>query len=160
MSSPPSPVPAIRQYQPADRSTCLDIFDSNRPKYFAEHERGEFAAWLDDPHRAVYSVIEIGGAIVACGGIYHDGKKNHVGLAWGMVRQDMQGQQIGTQLTQFRIDQMTQLFPALEQHLGTSQHTFRFYEKQGFVVTDVIGDGFGEGIDRYNMVRSPRGDAN
>jgi ribosomal protein S18 acetylase RimI-like enzyme len=143
----------LREYTSADRDACLAIFDSNRPRYFADHERAEFAEWLDKPDRASYSVIEIDGDIVAAGGIFYCPKQNHVGLAWGMVHNALHGQGIGRRLTEFRVEQMGQQFAELEQRLATSQHTFRFYEKMGFTLTNVTADGFGKGIDRYDMVR-------
>ncbi len=144
-----------REYTSDDRTSCLTIFDSNYPKFFAEEERAMFSDWLDQPDRASYQVIELDGRVVACGGIYHDDGKGQTGLAWGMVHSELHGQGIGRFLTRIRVEQMTAQFPELTQHLGTSQHTFQFYEKMGFAVTKVTTDGFGPGIDRYDMSREP-----
>ncbi|MFK7821345.1 MAG: N-acetyltransferase family protein [Planctomycetaceae bacterium] len=143
----------IREYSPDDRETCLAIFDTNRPKYFAEHEREEFAGWLDKTDRPSYSVLELTNEVVACGGIYLDEVRNQTGLAWGMVRSDLHSQGIGRVLTELRVQQMQTEFPTLKQCLETSQHTFQFYEKMGFQTVEITPDGFGPGIDRYDMVR-------
>ncbi len=143
-----------RDFTPTDREACLAIFDGNLGKYFALHERDEFARWLDKRDRQPYQVVELAGEIVACGGIYFDSDKDHVGLAWGMVRRDLHRQGIGRWLTELRLRQMTDLFPNKSQRLGTSQHTFEFYQRMGFKVTNVTPGGFGPGIDRYDMERS------
>ena len=145
----------LREYEAADRSVCLAIFDSNCPKYFSVPEREEFAAWLDEEDRASYSVIERDGKVVACGGIFHEPKDDSVGMAWGMVHQDLHRQGLGRRLTEFRLQQMAEQFPRSIQRLGTSQRTFEFYEKMGFRVEKITPNGYAEGIDRYDMVRIP-----
>ena len=36
-------------------------------------------------------------------------------------------------------------------HLDTSQHTYRFFEKFGFSVNQISKNGYGEGLDKYDM---------
>ena len=146
---------SIREYTAKDFDACLDLFDSNCPKYFTAPERELFADWLNQEDRASYSVMEREGRIIACGGIYHDPDTSSVGLAWGMVHQDFHRQGFGRRLTELRLKQMAEQFPGLTQRLGTSQHTFQFYEKMGFEVEKVTRNGYAEGIDRYDMVRTP-----
>lgn len=148
---------SAHEYVSDDREACLAIFDGNLGTYFAEHERDEFSEWLDKPDRESYLVWRIGKDVVACGGIYHDPEQNCVGLAWGMVRRDLHRQGIGRQLTERRVQQMSELYPNFEQRLGTSQHTFEFYQRMGFEVTSITPDGFGKGLDRYDMVRGGSG---
>ena len=145
----------IREYATTHRETCLAIFDSNRPKYFAEPEREQFAGWLDKTDRPTYSVVELDNEVVACGGIYLDEGRNQTGLAWGLVRSDLHSRGIGRIMTQHRVQQMRDQFPDLTQRLETSQHTFHFYEKMGFQTVEITPDGFGPGIDRYDMTRQP-----
>ena len=151
---PPQPIP-FREYRPEDLDTCLEIFESNNPKYFRDHERQGFIDWLNDPDRAPYYLFEIDGEVVACAGIYHDPDQNRAGMAWGMVRLEKHGQGIGRSMTQFRIDRMNELYPGVPQHLETIQLTFGFYEKLGFRVVKITPDGCGDGLHRYDMVREP-----
>ncbi len=144
----------IREFKPTDRAKCLEIFESNQPEYFTEHEYTEFADWLDNPDCPTYSVVELNGKIVACGGLYVADDGQHVGMAWGMVHRDSQRNGIGRQLTEFRLEQMHELYPNLEQRLATSQLTFGFYEKLGFKTLKVTENGFGPGLDRYDMLRN------
>ena len=64
----------VRPYHPNDEAACLALFGSNMPRFFAEAERPDFAdflATLVDPSAAdPYFVIEEGGQVVACGGVY------------------------------------------------------------------------------------------
>ena len=144
---------ALREYTSDDCESCMAIFESNLGKYFAPHERQEFLDWLNRPGRPSYSVVERGGEIVACGGIYHDDELNVVGLAWGMVRRDLHRQGLGKVLAEHRVKQMAEQYPGLDHCLATSQHTYGFYEKMGFEVESVKADGFYDGIDRYDMIR-------
>ena len=153
MNSEYNQILQFREYEPKDRAKCLEIFDSNRPDYFAEHERQEFANFLDRIDCLTYSVVELNGDIVACGGIYLADDSQHVGMAWGMVHRESHRNGIGRRLTIFRLEQMSEVDPLLEQRLATSQLTFGFYEKFGFKTVKVTENGFGPGIDRYEMVR-------
>jgi hypothetical protein len=36
--------------------------------------------------------------------------------------------------------------------LTTSQHTFRFYAREGFVLKEIIPDGYAPGLDQYRML--------
>jgi [ribosomal protein S18]-alanine N-acetyltransferase len=40
----------------------------------------------------------------------------------------------------------------MEIHLDTSQHTYRFFEKSGFSVKKISKNGYGEGLDKYDMI--------
>lgn len=145
---------SIREYEPKDKAACITIFDSNVPEYFSDAEREEFIEWLDKEDRAPYFVLVEGNEILACGGIYEDTEKQVIGLAWGMVLYSKHKQGLGKQLTLHRLELMDRLFPHYDQHLGTSQHTEAFYRKFGFVTTGFIKDGYGPGLDKYEMRKS------
>lgn len=153
MTSEGNPKLIIREYGPTDRGKCLEIFESNRPEYFAAHEHQEFADWLDKPDRLTYSVVELNGELVACGGLYLADDDQHVGMAWGMVHRNSHRNGLGRRLTEFRLEQMNEMYPHMEKRLATSQLTFGFYEKLGFKTLKVTENGFGPGIDRYDMAR-------
>lgn len=143
----------IREYSTADKEACMAIFDSNMPQYFVSEERQQFEDWLDKEDRETYQVLIDRDEVVACGGIYEDTELKLVGLAWGMVRNDLHKNGYGKALTLFRIEEMEERFSHYDQHLGTSQHTAPFYEKMGFITTEIIKDGFGPGLDHFKMMR-------
>ena len=89
--------------------------------------------------------------VVACGGLGLNEATGHATLDWGMVTRALHGQGIGRQLTQARLDQ-ARATPGLSAvTLATSQHTQGFYAGFGFVMIQIIPDGFGPGIDRWDM---------
>lgn len=126
------------------------MFDSNRPRYFAEAERALFADFLDQ-RSATYFVLVDGTRLVACGGHFVE-PDGAAGLAWGMVAQDVHGRGIGTRLVNERLKRILALPGLTRVTLNTSQYTVAFYERFGFKAGDRVADGFGPGIDRIDMV--------
>ncbi len=121
------------------------------PKYFAPHELGLFADFLEKPDLDEYYVVQEKRDVIACGGLFFDTEKNRAGLAWGMVHADFHGQGIGKKLTQYRIEAFKKSKRTEKIILNTSQHTYRFYEKMGFELQKITPDGFGKGLDNYLM---------
>ena len=143
--------PTIRPYLESDLAACLSLFGSNCPPYFDPSERADYAQFLSDPDdRGSYFVLELGGEVLACGGIFV--KPDGVGgLSWGMVRQDRQGEGLGTLLTDFRLEQLRRLPGVREVQIETSQHTEGYYAQHGFVVTSRREDGFAPGLHEIKM---------
>lgn len=124
----------IRPYTPADREACLQVFDSNVPRYFDPAERADFALFLDTPP-CPYFAMEHEGAVVGCGGygIEPDGKA--AALAWGMVRADLHGQGLGRFLLMYRLREIGKAGRVELVRLHTTPAACGFYEKLGFRVT-------------------------
>lgn len=141
----------IRAYAVTDRPACLAVFRSNLPKYFAPEELPLFTDWLDRPELADYYVLEAAGKVAGCGGFYALPEQKLANLAWGMIHAAYHGRGYGRQLTAFRLALMRERYPGYALRLSTSQHTFGFYEKQGYRIVEVIRHGFGEGLDKYIM---------
>ena len=141
----------IRAYSPADKPACLAIFRSNLPKYFAPEELPLFTEWLDKPGLEDYYVLEWEAEVIGCGGFYALPEDRQAQLAWGMIHAGHHGRGFGRQLTAYRLALMQKRYPGYKLGLTTSQHTFGFYEKQGYVVKEVIPNGFSEGLDKYIM---------
>lgn len=135
-----------------DIEGCLDVFDSNVPRFFSEAEREEFRAFLVSLP-GPYFVLPEGDGFAACGGYAVDPETGVADLCWGMVRLELHGGGIGRALTEMRIRRAV-ADPATKQvKLNTSQHTTGFYERMGFRTVQVTPDGFGPGLDRCDMVR-------
>lgn len=142
-----------RPYAASDFSSCLSIFDSNVPAYFAPAEREQFVQFLQtrDPLRYLYFVSIANGAVVACHGLELDAKNRKGSFVWGMVDRALHGRGIGTSMTLERI-KIAKATPDIDEVvLSTSQHTHRFYARHGFVVTKITPGGFGAGLDCYDM---------
>lgn len=151
----------IREYQPADRNRCLEIFKTNIPKFFTVEEIGYFETWLNgqDAGEVAYSnakaeyyyVAEQDGKIVGCGGFYIAREEAVARMAWGMVENALHKKGIGKELLVHRFRAIEDLHPDCTISLDTSQHTYTFFEKFGFVVTKVQKDFYTKGMDRYDM---------
>ncbi len=154
--------PTIRKYKPDDRSKCLEIFKSNCPTYFDPTEIEGLENWLNgqDTGQITYQtseadfffVSEFKEKIMACGGFYAVKGKLNANRVWGMVHKNYHRQGFGKQLFQFRVDQINNLFPQHAISLDTSQHTYNFFEQLGFSVVKITQDGYGPGLDRYDMI--------
>lgn len=145
----------------------MAVFDSNCPHFFDISERDMFARWLqhqtddstgyksptyENSISDVYVVIENEDAmIVGCGGYYVNDMKTEARLAWGMIHANFHGQGFGTALYEHRKRGIQSKWPGVSICLGTSQHTFPFYEKIGFHVVSFEKSGYGAEIDKYEM---------
>jgi len=144
----------LRPYQPEDRPACLAIFDGNTPPYFAPHERAQFETFLDTEAQAYpYFVVEgDDGQVLGCGGYLRLGDTPVAILTWGMVARERHRQGIGWFLLLERLHRMS-LDPAIARvKLETSQHTYGFFEKAGFVTKRIVTDGFGPGLHQHDML--------
>ena len=155
MSSPSSAARApilARAYAPADRDACLALFDGNVPRFFDAGERSDFERFLGGTALASpYQLLLREGRIVACGGfLIETGEEAH--LCWGMVDRALQGQGLGARLTEARLAAARATPGVRRVRLDTSQHTQSFYARFGFQVVSVTPDGYGPGLDRWDMV--------
>ncbi len=141
----------LRDYTPEDKAACLVIFDSNAAPYFALHERGELINFLDNLPAPYFVVEGEDGAVAACGGYWIVPQTPVAHLTWGMVARGWHRQGIGRLLLHARLQRLRQE-PGLETvRLQTSQYTYGFFEKEGFVIESIEQDGFAAGLHRYNM---------
>ncbi len=142
--------PSMRTYSPRDRDHCLRIFDSNRPRSFADYERAQFESYLDSGG-GTYFIVERRGAVVGCGGyaISLDGKT--ADLCWGMIEQRLHRERLGELLLLGRLQAIAALGRVAGVRLSTSQFAEGFYAQYGFKAVSRVADGFGTGLDRVEM---------
>ena len=148
----------LRPYQPADFAQCLAIFDSNTPPYFAPHEQAEFAEFLQKSNDPYFVVTIAADRVIGCGGYYLYTAEPMAGLSWGMVANTYHGTGAGRFLLLARLQQLCQTTNAVAVVINTSQHTYGFFEKVGFVVDTITADGFAVGLDKYKMILHLRPD--
>ena len=148
----------IKPYAPEHKQRLLDIFKSNMPLYFADLELPLFDAFLDGDinARRPYWIICKDDIIVACGGIGINEptkytKEPHVIMCWGMAHRDFHKQGFGKLLLELRIQESKKIFPATKIALGTTQHTFSFFEKYGFKTVHYEKDHWAKDLDLYQM---------
>ena len=143
-----------RPFAAADGPACLALFDGNVPRFFAPEERADFEAYLAGPALGPdpFLVLEQDGALVGCGGLCRVAATDQVTLAWGMVDRARHRQGLGRVLTETRLALARDMAGIKAVTLNTSQHTQGFYARFGFVVEKITPDGFGPGLDRWDMI--------
>ena len=152
----------IKQYTREHHKRCIEICESNTPRYFSADEWEGLEIWLtgQDEARTAYKnteaeffyVLEDDGIVVGCGGFYIVKGEPIANLVWGMVHSDMHNRGFGTQVFEYRISQIKSKYPEHRVILDTTQHTYKFFEKQGFCVAQIRKDFYGVGLDRHDMV--------
>ncbi|GEO02705.1 N-acetyltransferase [Adhaeribacter aerolatus] len=140
----------IREYSVKDKNGLLNLLQLNSPQYFAPSEEADFIYYLDH-HREDYFVVEINGEIVGSGGINYFHNKQEARLSWDIIHPCFQGQGIGKQLTQYRIN-LLQKNPAINLVcVRTTQLVYLFYQKMGFKLETTQKDFWAPGFDLYQM---------
>ncbi len=149
---------AIKLYQLEHKPALLEIFKSNMPLYFAEHELDMFDVFLDRDAsvRGPYNIIFNDDVIVGCGGIALNlptkyTNEPHVIMTWGMVDNKHHKEGYGKVLLKLRIEQAKETYPGIKIALGTTQHTFQFFEKYGFKTVFYEKDHWVKDLDLYQM---------
>ena len=120
----------VRAYSPNDRAACLGLFDSNRPHYFTDEERGQFEAFLAAPSGSYY-VLENDGDLLGCGGFVSESEVGLVKLIWGLVRHDLHRRGLGKFLLFYRLREIGKLAGMTMVRVETAQQTVGFFEKAG-----------------------------
>ncbi len=87
----------------------------------------------------------------ACGGLLRTDEDTPA-FCWGMVDNTLHRQGLGNLLALARVAQ-AHVLGVRRLTLSTSQHTRGFYAAQGFVVTAIVPDGHGPGLDAVHMER-------
>ena len=141
----------IEPYKQKYFDNCVDIIESNTPKFILPIEHLAFKNYLLNKNKT-YFVLFNGFNLVACGGYEINDSQTKAGLSWGLVHIKHHSQGIGSYLLGYRIGSIKKKYPSVNIYLDTSQHTYKFFEKFGFVVRKIYKNGYGEGLDMYDMI--------
>lgn len=142
----------LRRYQATDIECCLAVFDSNVPKFFAPHERAEFAEFLVKSTDPYFVVVDEQAQVIGCGGYYVDRERAAAGLTWGMVHNTLHRQGVGRFLLFARLQRICGEPEVTKVLINTSQHSYGFFQKVGFVVEAIREHGFAVDLHEYKMV--------
>ena len=143
----------LSEYTPGHEGACLSIFDGNTPPFFAVQERELFAGYLKkvSPPYYYFLVRDNDEAVLACGGMNFEAPNHLAYLRWDMVSRDFQRRGAGSFLVLSRLALICQVPDIQTVLLGTSQYSYRFYEKMGFATRRITPDGIAPGLDEYIM---------
>ena len=147
----------IEPYKSKYYDNCIEIIQSNTPKYIFPNEHLDYKNYLLRKSKT-YFVFFKDDDLVACGGYGLNKTKTKAGLSWGLVHRRYHNQGYGSQSIKYRLHHIKSDYPDIEIHLDTSQHTYQFFEKFGFIIKQIIKNGYGKGLDKYDMIL--KGDSN
>jgi len=141
----------IVPYDCKNFESCIKIIKSNTPKYIDYSEHLDYKNYLlrDDK---IYFVLLKNSDIMACGGYGVNKSGTKIGLCWGLVHSQYHNNGYGSALLKYRLNHIKNNYPNTEIILDTSQHTYRFFEKFGFIIKKISKNGYGERLDKYDMI--------
>jgi ribosomal-protein-alanine N-acetyltransferase len=151
----------FRNYLPSDDARVREILISNIPKFFVMDDMKMLDNWLLAQNLGIiayppatadyFFVLEDEGEVVGCAGFYVlDGEKR-AHLTWGMLNADYHNKGYGKLLFHYRVRKIIELHSDYKITLGTSQYTYKFYEKLGMNVESITPNGYGNNFDKYFM---------
>ncbi|MFK7809488.1 MAG: GNAT family N-acetyltransferase [Saprospiraceae bacterium] len=140
----------ICPYLPDDLTKVLQLLRSNTPKYFASEEEADLIDYLATDADN-YFVIKKEGNLLGCGGFNWFDNKGIARISWDIIHPDHQGEGLGKTLVEFRIGKIKATAPTCKIIVRTSQHAFKFYEKNGFSLQKIEKDYWADGFDLYLM---------
>ena len=140
----------IRAYRATDRENVLRLLRLNTPQYFAPSEEKDLVYYLDH-HASHYFVVESGGELLGCGGFNFSDDRTVGKISWDIFHPAHQGKGLGSVLTRYRIERLKAYDSVRIISVRTSQVAFKFYEKFGFQLREVVKDYWAEGFDLYRM---------
>lgn len=150
----------IRKYNKADKESCVIAFKSNVPLYFTEEEITDFENFLDrlengtddaNLSNTYFFVVVLNENVIGCGGFGDRYNDNTISLAWGLIHKDFHKRGFGKKLLLHRLEQIKKIYPSSPVVIDTTQFSFSFFEKYGFVITKITRDYYTEGMHRYDM---------
>ena len=141
----------IRKYNEADKEKVISLLRLNTPKYFSPVEEKDLIFYIENEIEQ-YFVVEYENKIIGCGGFNFSEDLTVGKISWDIFHPDYQGKGIGSLLLNFRIEKLKELVSLQTISVRTSQLAYKFYEKNGFELKEIIKDYWAEGFDMYRMV--------
>lgn len=140
----------IRDYTHKDKSKAIALFRQNTPQYFASNEERDFENYLVNEVEDYY-VYEYNSEIIEAGGINYFPEKKLARMSWDIVDPKSQGNGIGKELIQYRINRLNSNQNIELIIVRTTQLVYQFYGKMGFEIKKVEKDFWAKGFDLYQM---------
>lgn len=140
----------LRKYEVRDEGAVLELLRLLIPRYFAESELADFKEYLKN-NLEYYYVVEVKGQLVGAGGFNVLAENTTIRISWDFIHPNFQGFGVGKQLIAYRLKLIKELYPAHKVEVRTSQMAYKFYEKQGFLLQEIVEDYWAVGFDLYAM---------
>ena len=140
----------IREYTVSDKNPLIEVLKLNIPQYFAESEVEDLEEYLENKIE-MYFIAEIDNQIVGGGGINFEIEIKTAKISWDFINPLFQGKGIGEKLLKYRLEIIKTIEKIENIQVRTSQLAYKFYEKNGFVLKEIIPDYWAKGFDLYDM---------
>lgn len=141
----------IRPYNSKDKQAVIDLLRLNTPAYFSPQEEADLIFYLDNELEA-YFVLEVDNTVVGSGGFNFSGDPANGKISWDLFHPAFQGKGLGRRLLHYRIEKLKSCEGIEMITVSTSQMVYRFYEKSGFQLVEIVPDFWAKGYDMYRMV--------
>lgn len=141
----------IRKYNSNDKVALLNLLALNTPQFFADSEAIDFEEYLNSKIQ-LYYVLELENQILGCGGINFDQNNSTASISWDIIHPEYHGKSFGSQLLNYRMEQIEKISNIQKIIVRTSQLTYPFYEKHGFTTVEIHQDYWSKGFDMYLMI--------
>ena len=141
----------IVEYKPANKEELIAIMNLNVPTYFDESEIKDFLNYLDNEIEDYFVVKDKNDLVVGCGGINFEDEGATAIISWDMIHPAHHKMGYGRKLLEHRLQLIRDANKYKQVVVRTSQHTFEFYQKFGFELTDIKANYWAPGIDLYYM---------
>ena len=139
----------FRVYDPSHIETCLSLFDSNCPAFFAAEERRDYFEFLSAAPLNYF--LGLDGNNVVCAFGYSATSDERPSLNWIMVAPAYQKSGAGNAMMGLYIDYLV----ANQKQFGsisTSQHAEHYFQRYGALRIGYEEHGWGEGMHRVEML--------
>lgn len=140
----------IEKYNPIDKFECIKVFESNMPQFFLEQELTDFQNWIGQNDCPDFYVLKKDETIIGFGGFYLELKKAR--LVYGVIDRRYQNKGHGTRLLDYRIQQIKEKDKDLAIGLEATALNYKFFEKLGFKIIEIVPYYYYSTIDKYDMI--------
>ena len=140
----------IREYLRTDKPKIIELLRKNTPEYFDSSEENDFENYLENEVED-YFVYERNSEIIGAGGVNYFTEQKIARISWDMIDPNSQGNGIGKELTQYRINHINRNSKIERIIVRTTQLVYKFYEKMGFELEKVEKDFWAKNYDLYQM---------
>ena len=141
---------SIRKFKSLDRPQIIELLRLNTPTYFSANEEKDLIYYLDN-HADAYFVVEDKNKIIGCGGFNLAEDGISAKISWDIFHPESQGKGFGAELTTFKIQKIKEFKQIQILSVRTSQMAYKFYEKFGLELQEVVKDYWDVGFDLYRM---------
>ena len=140
----------IRKYQPTDKQSVLELLRLNTPHFFSPNEEKDLILYLDH-HAGNSYVVEMDDIIVGIGGFNLTDDGATARLSWDIFHPQTRRMGLGTTLTNFRIQRIMEIPGVMTLSVRTSQFAYKFYERFGMEIREIVKDYWDVGFDLYRL---------